>query len=101
MPDLIIEHDLHTMYRLIKLDNGPEIVKNEIVSRSAVSNRVTRGTVDEQLQIPRFETAFARRSFLYRAIQSWNQLPRNVRICSSFANFKSKLAKYLGQENDH
>ena len=61
------------------VSNASELLRERIVYRSDVSTRETRATADGQLQLPSWDSAFARRSFLYRATQSWNSLPSNVR----------------------
>ena len=91
--EMIDEHDLHLLYRFLNIGDPPENIIGQITSRAAVSVRPTRATQDEQLELPLVHTEFARRSFPHRAIRSWNGLPREVRVSSSFVDFKRKLKK--------
>jgi len=77
--EMITERDIATIRHLMTASNASELLRERIVYRSDVSTRETRATADGQLQLPSWNSAFARRSFLYRATQSWNSLPSNVR----------------------
>ena len=77
--ELITERDIATIRHLIAAPNASELLRDRIIRRSDVSARVTRATVDGQLQLPRVRTEFARRSFLYRAVTAWNGLPLDAR----------------------
>jgi len=77
--DVLLEHDISIMRRLLTSTNAPEILRNRIVSRSDVSVRSTRATDDGQLELPRYDSTFAQRGFIYRATKSWNKLPTRDR----------------------
>jgi len=77
--DVLLEHDISIMRRLLTSTNAPEILRNRIVSRSDVSVRSTRVTDDGQLELPRYDSTFAQRGFIYRATKSWNKLPTRDR----------------------
>ena len=64
--DRLIEHDMSVMRHLMTASNSSEILRDQIVTRSAVSARRTRATDGGQLQLPRVKTELARRGYLYR-----------------------------------
>ena len=71
--DLIEEHDLSMVRRLLTATNASEILRDKLVYRSQQSSRSTRATESGQLQLPRVRTEFARRSLLGRATRAWNR----------------------------
>jgi len=77
--DRLIEHDMSVMRHLMTASNSSEILRDQIVSRSAISARRTRATDGGQLQLPRLDTTFAQRGFLYRAVSRWNEMLRTGR----------------------
>jgi len=77
--DVLKDHDIALMRHLMTAATASQLLRDRLVSRSDVSSRQTRATADEQLQLPRRNTEFARRSFINRAIGCWNPLPLNDR----------------------
>ena len=58
------------------------------------SGRCTRNS--NSLDIPFFKSTTGQRTFHYRAISLWNELPeKNIKCSSSIRIFKHKLRKYL------
>jgi len=47
------------------------------------------------LQHPRVSTEFAKRSFSYLAPKIWNNIPLDIRLCSTLPAFKRHLKTYL------
>ena len=70
--DILMEHDLSIVRRLLTDSDAAEILCSQLVYRSTQSSRSTRATDSGQLQLPRVRTEFARRSFLCRAAKVWN-----------------------------
>ena len=61
-----------------------------------VSKRNTRNS--QLLNIPLFKTTTGQRSFSYRVVNIWNNLPTDIKLCKNVAAFKIKLRKYLLNE---
>ena len=89
--ELLREHDLHVIFKLMCDAQAPDLIRRRIVHRAAISSRSTRATSDGQLQIPRVRTELARRSFICRASRTWNELPAHVRSCTSLATFRREV----------
>ena len=90
--EMIRERDLHIMYKLMHGTDASDLIRQHVTYRADVSSRSTRAARDEQLQIPRVRTEFARRSFLSRATRQWNELPIDVRRSPTFISFKKRLS---------
>ena len=89
--ELLREHDLHVIFKLMHDWQAPDSIRSRIVHRTAVSSRSTRATSDGQLHVPRVRTELARRSFICRTTRSWNELPAPVRSCTSLTAFRKKV----------
>ena len=87
---MVHERDIAVMRRLLNPDCEAQALTEQLLLRSEVSARQTRAVVNGQLQLPRVRTEFARRSFMYRAISAWNNMPGNIRQCST-ANDRCRL----------
>ena len=61
--------------------------------RGTISGRSTRN--ENKLDIPRYKTAMGQRSFLYRAVTIWNNLPRDIKLSSLMSIFKRKLKNHI------
>ena len=95
MQDMVTERDLCTMYRLTHDENGAELLRSRVVSRSDVSVRATGATSGNQLEVPRVRTEFARRSFFVRAVSAWNELPLATRAAPTISMFRSGIAHVI------
>ena len=71
--DLLDQRDLAAMHRILHSDRSPAGLKERVNYRGNVSGRVTRGTVDRRLELPRVRTELARRCFAFRAVAAWNR----------------------------
>ena len=66
---------------------APPSLCNKFTTRSQVLTRNTRN--NDKLNIPFFRSATGQRSFSYRAVQLWNDLPEsltNMESCNVFKN---------------
>ena len=72
---MVRERDIAVMRRLLSPSCEAQALTEQLLHRSEVSVRQTRAVVKGQLQLPRVRTEFARRSFMYRAISAWNNVP--------------------------
>ena len=90
---------LYLLYRdavlTFKCLNGitPKSLSQQPVRRVDISGRCTRNS--SSLNIPLFRSATGQRTFYYRAVSLWNELPENIKCSSSINIFKHKLRKYL------
>ena len=85
---MLNERDLMMMYRLVKDENAPELLRSQIVSRAEVSSRATRAVREGHLEVPRARTELARRSFFIRAVKAWNNLTPEARSAPTVTAFK-------------
>ena len=72
--DLITERDIATVCHLTSCPDAPELLRCRGVERSDVSSRRTRASDRGQLELPRVQTEFAKRSFFYRAAKACNAI---------------------------
>ena len=68
---------------------APPSLCNKFSTRSQVHTRNTRNK--DKLHIPSFRSATGQRSFSYRAVQLWNDLPESLANIKSFNVFKSAI----------
>ena len=95
---------LHLLYcdavLTFKCLNGttPESLSQQLWGE-LTSAGVARGT--QILWISRFSipSATGQRTFHYRAVSLWNELPENIKCSSSISIFKHKLRKYLSENH--
>ncbi len=74
----------------------PEYLSNKFSTRGSVSGRKTRNS--EKLHIPLCKTKAGQRSFSYRIVNIWNNLPLFVKTSECLSIFKSRLRKHLLNE---
>jgi len=53
----------------------------------------------DQVDIPKFSKVSFKKSFMYRAAVTWNQLPKTCKEKTSLASFKNQLEKENGTVN--
>lgn len=76
--DLLNQRDLAAMHMILHSPRSPVCLRERVTYRETVSSRVTRGTADRLLELPRVRTEIARRCFAFRAVSAWN----NSRLAS-------------------
>ena len=72
---------------------APGYLGNKFIFRGNVSGRATRSS--QQLNIPLFKTETGQRSFSYRIVNIWNNLPSEIKLSQCLNSFKRNLGKYL------
>ena len=72
---------------------APDYLRQKFVTRSEISNRVTRQS--KQLHKPLCRTSKAQKSFLYRAFTIWNSLDDSLKSRMTVQSFKLNLKKNL------
>ena len=72
---------------------APEYLCNKFIFRGNVSGRVTRSS--QNLNIPLFKTKTGQRSYSYRIVNIWNNLPSEIKLSKCLNNFKHNLRKHL------
>ena len=75
---------------------APSYLCELINYRSA--SRDLRSLNDILLNVPRFTSSIGSRAFVVSAPTLWNNLPHEIRTCTSITSFKSKLKTYLFSE---
>ena len=90
---------LHLFYRdailTFKCMNGmaPDYLSEKFVHRGSTSGRCTRNS--QTLNIPLYKSATGQRTFYYRAVSLWNDLPANIKTSTTLNIFKTNLRRYL------
>ena len=72
---------------------APDYLGNKFILRGNVSGRAARSS--QQLNIPLFKTKTGQRSFCYRIVNIWNNLPSGIKLSQCLNSFKCNLRKYL------
>ena len=75
---------------------APEYLGNKYIFRGNVSERVTRSS--QKLNIPLFKTKTGQKSFSYRIVNIWNNLPSEIKLSRCLNNFKRNLGKFLKKD---
>ena len=91
MPELIRQKDCIKVYKAVSNEAGPVAVRSMLVTRAQISSRQTRHSERGALQLPWYDLKCTKRSFPYRAICAWNDLPTTVTSSKSISSFKSHL----------
>ena len=71
----------------------PDNLRGRLTTRSEISNYPTRNQFD--LDIPRQNLEFSKRSFFYSGAKTWNEIPLQIRMSSTINTFKRKLKEFL------
>lgn len=81
-----------------KCINGlaPEYLSKRFNQRLEIHDHAIRN--NDMLAIPFYQTATGQRSFLFRAVKLWNDLPDFLKHENNFKNFKTALRSYLFEE---
>ena len=74
-------------------DLCPENLRHKFTERSIISEYRTRNHGD--LQIPKVRLEYAKRSFYFSGVKTWNDIPDNIRERDSIARFRTGLRDYL------
>ena len=72
--DLVNQRDIRGVTRALNDSQAPLAIRSLFTTRSVVSQRTTRATLDGMLQTPAFRLSTSRRAFSYRAATAWNKL---------------------------
>ena len=89
----------HLFYRdailTFKCMNGmaPDYLSEKFVHRGSISGRCTRNS--QSLNIPLYKSATGQRTFYYRAVSLWNDLPAIIKTSTTLNIFKTNLRRYL------
>ena len=78
-----------------KCMNGlaPSYLCDKFITRSEIHNANTRH--NNKLDIPIYKLASGQRTFLYRAVVLWNELPDSIKNSENLIHFKSKYNRIL------
>jgi len=75
---------------------APHYLSERFIKRSEVHSRNTRNK--NMLQIPMRCSSTGQRSFLYRAVLLWNNLPGSIKCIESLASFKLALKDHFKKD---
>ena len=71
----------------------PENLRSKFHLRSDYSRYNTRFC--RNIQIPKYNLAYAKKGFSYSALKTWNEIPLNIREIPTLNHFKKQLKIYL------
>ena len=71
----------------------PESLHDKFAERSSISEYDTRNKTD--LQIPRLNLDFSRKSFNYTGLKTWNSIPIHIRESGTLTRFKNGLKSHF------
>ena len=80
------------MYSIIQLNNH-DFLAAKLLSYQTNHSHVTRSVQNQNLKLPLYRLAKCQRSFLYKGIGTWNELPPHVRNVQVDINSFKKLLK--------
>ena len=89
----LIDYDRAIMIYKITNDLCPDSLKGRFSTRSQLSNYRLRNSLD--IDVPRQNLEFSKRSFYYSAAKVWNEIPLNIRQSPTIYTFKKKLKDFL------
>ena len=89
----IIRFDRSVMTYKIRNKLSPESLWDKFQQRSSQSSYATRNCSD--LQIPRLNSEYAKKSYRYSAVKVWNEIPVAIRELPTISRFKKDLKEYL------
>ena len=89
----LIQYDRAIMIYKITNDLCPDSLKGRFSTRSQLSNYRLRNSLD--IDVPRQNLEFSKRSFYYSAAKVWNEIPPNIRQSPTIYTFKKKLKDFL------
>ena len=72
-----------------------EFFSNTFLDVSITHSFNTRHAVNGNLVLPKCNTEYLKKSFIYSAISLWNSLPNDLKMIDSVFCFKGKFKKYL------
>ena len=75
---------------------APDYLAKMFKKRSEIHNKDTRNK--NKMDIPRYRTAAGQRTFYYRAVSLWNNLPGSLTELANLALFKKELMRHLQRE---
>ena len=93
LDELLVERDIAAVHRILFAPIAPVALRTRLPYRSAVSSRSTRASDDQLLELPKVRTELARRSFAFRASQTWNTAPLETRRSVNFKTCISQVRK--------
>ena len=71
----------------------PKNLHTKFAERSTISKYDTRNKTD--LQIPRLNLDFSRKSFAYTGLKTWNSIPKYIRQSRTLTRFKNGLKNHF------
>ena len=75
---------------------APDYLAKKFEKRSEIHNKDTRNK--NKMDIPGYRTAAGQRTFYYRGVSLWNNLPGSLTELTNLALFKKELMRHLERE---
>ena len=79
----------------------PQFIYRGIGYRADIHSHHTRAASRGQMTLPLPKSERLRRTFHYRAVMKWNDLPYNITACKSTALFKRSLKQHLSDQSNN
>ena len=83
------------LFKSVMSSKMPDFINKQVVFSNTVHKHYTRGASNGQLVVPIPRTNALRRSFIYRCVTLWNNLPPNICCIYSKSTFKKYLKVHL------
>ena len=83
---------------VLRSGSVPDSLKGRFSTRSQLSNYRLKKSLD--IDVPRQNLEFSKRSFYYSAAKAWNEIPLNIRQSPTICTFKKKLKDFYSIAND-
>ncbi len=74
---------------------GPQYLCDTFNAKHDIHNHNTRNASLRVTKHPKARAAYYHGSFALSGQRLWNDLPNNIKLCTSFSSFKNALYKYL------
>ena len=78
----------------------PQFIFRTIGYRADIHSHNTRAAMRGQMTLPLPKSESLKRTFYYRTVMKWNDLPYNISVCKSTASFKRSLKSHLSEPNN-
>ena len=85
------------LFKTVMCSQTPLFIQSQIVFSNTVHGHNTRASSNGQLVLPRPKSNSLKRSFIYRSLSLWNDLPRHLCSINSKLTFKKHLRFHLIQ----
>ena len=102
MEYLDIRRKHHVATQMYRINNqlAPHAVLNRFEKRSDICQRNTRTSCSNNYNIPRTKLEMSKRSFTYRRVKVWYEVPEELKFAKNPRAFRMELAKVWKHDGD-